>query len=173
MKDLSGKIWRFGDDIDTDLMYPSSIPSIKGGVTMKHRAKFCMQSNRPGWADEVRAGDNIVAGKNYGCGSARDASGVLTTIGIKVIVAKSFSRIFFRNATNAGILCIENSEIQDYCNEGEILEVAVNKYIKVRGKDRIFPIPELPENVLKVLEVGGLLNYLRQYNGLPPIGGDM
>ena len=164
MSDIrKGKIWLFGDDIDTDVIAPFP----RDTVSLKEQAMGCMRAVRPEFSSAVRDGDVIVAGKNFGCGSSREtAASYLRVLGIKVVVAGSFGRIFYRNAVNNGILLVENSDIQKYCREGDILTVKPNEYISVNGK--AFPIRPLPDHVSEILKAGGLINYMRIQNGLLP-----
>lgn len=171
MENMSGRIWKFGDDIDTNLIRGGGSEH-HGVVTEEVLKEYCMKAIRPGWSAQVEPGDILVVGSNFGCGSARPAAEVLVSMGIRIVVAKSFSRIFFRNGINAGMLLIENGEIQEKCEEGEVLEVhPEERFICIQGKEERYSIPKLPENMLRIIESGGLLNYLRSLNGLPPLGG--
>lgn len=161
-KIFSGKIWKVSDDIDTDTI----IPGRRGTIpTIKEMGEYAFELLRPEFASTVQAGDIIVAGKNFGCGSSREqAPAVIAVNGVKCIIAKSFARIFFRNGFNTGILLIECDGIQDACEEGDIVEVEVNKCVRVNGKE--FPIKQIPENLFKIVEDGGLSNSTKKRNAL-------
>src|ERR1017187_5985710 len=91
---IKGRVWKFGDNISTDLIQPG----FSLGKDAKEKSAFCMRSNRPDFAPNVKPGDVIVAGKNFGCGSTRPATGNLVALQLGGIIAESFSRIFFRNS---------------------------------------------------------------------------
>jgi len=120
MSTISGKVWKLGDAIDTDIIIPARY-LILPLDEMKHKA---LEPLRPEFAGKVKKGDVIVAGKNFGCGSSREqAPAVLKQLRISAIVAGSFARIFFRNAINLGIPVVECSEVYDHVEEGDSLEI--------------------------------------------------
>ena len=117
------------------------------------------------WPDRLKQGDIIVAGKNFGCGSSREqAPEVIQALGIQCIIAKSFARIFFRNSINNGLLLIENPDLHDAVKEGDTIEVTVNSCIHYNGQS--FPITSLPENLVEIINAGGLVKAMRRRNGL-------
>ena len=116
--------------------------------------------------DPKYGGVVLVAGKNFGCGSSREqAPEVVKALGISCIVAKSYARIFFRNAINNGLLLIENDTLADDVKEGDTASVTPGKVIEYNGKK--YEIASLPDNLLEILEAGGLVNAMRKKNGLP------
>ena len=120
---------------------------------------------RPELAGLIQPGDMIVAGKNFGCGSSREqAPEVVKALGISCVVAKSYARIFFRNAINNGLLLIENADLYDAVTEGDTAEVTPGKEIVYNGKT--YEIASLPENLMEILEAGGLVKAMRKRNGL-------
>ena len=123
----------------------------------------------PDFATEVRPGDIIVAGKNFGCGSSREqASFCLKYAGVSAIIAVSFSRIFFRNAINAGLPAVTCAEAVDEIEPGDTLEIDFRKgVLEVVGSSgrRKFVFPPMPESVLGILESGGLIPYTRKVLG--------
>jgi len=120
---------------------------------------------RPDLASQIQPGDMIVAGNNFGCGSSREqAPEVVKALGVSCVVAKSYARIFFRNAINNGLLLIENQDLYDEVKEGDIAEVTPGKEIVVNGKS--YEIASLPDNLLEILEAGGLVKAMRKRNGL-------
>ena len=122
----TGRVWKFGDRISTDLMVPGSRVLANPDLTEEEAAQFCMEANRPGWAEsEVQAGDILVAGINFGCGSSRNGSMPLKVLGIAVVLAESVSRIHLRNAVNTGLPALVAPGITDFVEEGQRLEVNI------------------------------------------------
>ena len=162
MDKFKGKVWILGDDIDTDIIMPTEYLALKTVDDMK---PYAFSPLRPELAGKIQPGDIIVAGKNFGCGSSREqAPEVIKALGIRAVIAKSFARIFFRNSINNGLLLIENSEIQEDINEDDEIEVLVGKSIMHGGKS--YPISSLPDNLLEILDAGGLVKAMRRRNGL-------
>ena len=159
---FSGRVWILGDDIDTDIIIPTDYLALK---TVKDMAPYGFSPLRPELAGQIQPGDIIVAGKNFGCGSSREqAPEVIQALGIKAIIAKSYARIFFRNSINNGLLLIENSDLQADVKEGDQITVTVNENISLNGKE--YPITSLPENLVDILNAGGLVKAMRKLNGL-------
>ncbi|MBR0377094.1 MAG: 3-isopropylmalate dehydratase large subunit [Lachnospiraceae bacterium] len=152
-KEFKGKIWKFGDDIDTDTIIPGKRGTIP---TIEEMKKYAFELLKPEFGSTVQPGDILVAGSNFGCGSSREqAATVLSGNGVRCIIAKSFARIFFRNAFNSGIILITCDGIQDACEGGDIVTVRVGESVSVNGKT--FPIGQIPENLLAIVEHGGLI----------------
>ncbi len=102
---LKGKVFKFGDDIDTDIIVPATYLST---FDEKQLAKHCMEYTNPEFYDEVKPGDIVVAGKNFGCGSSREHAPIaIKGCGVSIVIAKSFARIFYRNALNIGLYILE------------------------------------------------------------------
>ena len=120
---FEGRVWKFGDSISTDLMLPGQAHSRV--MSEQEKARHCMSANRPGWAEQVEAGDIIVAGKNFGCGSSRPAPRMLKTLGISVVVAETMSRLFFRNAVNVGFPVLICRGVDETFEEGDVGQVNV------------------------------------------------
>ena len=159
---FTGKVWLLGDDIDTDIIIPTEYLALK---TVQDMAPYAFSPLRPELASQIRPGDIIVAGKNFGCGSSREqAPEIIKALGIRCVVAKSFARIFFRNAINNGLLLIENAELRDAVAEGDTIEVEMNRQITHKGKT--YPIASLPRNLMDIIEAGGLVKAMRRLNGL-------
>ncbi len=122
----TGRVWKFGDRISTDFMMPGHRVLANPDLSVEGAAKFCMEANRPGWAEnEVKPGDIIVAGINFGCGSSRNGSQSLNALGIAVVLAESVSRIHLRNAVNTGLPTLVAPGITDFVEEGQQLEVNI------------------------------------------------
>ena len=162
MEKFSGKIWTLGNDIDTDIIIPTEYLALKSIEDMK---PYAFSPLRPELAGKIAPGDILVAGKNFGCGSSREqAPEIIKALGIRCVIAKSFARIFFRNAINNGLLLIENSELIHDVREGDMLTVTVNASISYGGKE--YPIASLPENLVEIIHAGGLVRAMRRKNGL-------
>jgi len=155
------RAWVFGNEISTDDI-------IAGRYLVKRDpkelAKHVMESVDPEFHSKVMKGDVIVAGRNFGCGSSREhAPMALRAAGVSAIVAESFARIFYRNAINQGLPVLASKEARGGIKTGDGIKLDVSKgeIINMRTK-RVFKAEPLPEFVMKILEAGGLLAYLRQ-----------
>lgn len=159
---FKGRIWKMADDIDTDTI----IPGRRGTIpTIEEMGNYAFELLRPEFASESKPGDIIVAGKNFGCGSSREqAPAVIAVNGIKIVIAKSFARIFFRNGFNKGLLLIECDGVQDYCQDGDLIEVEINTAVRVNGKT--FTIKNIPDNLFNIVEDGGLIESTKKRNRL-------
>ena len=162
MAQYTGKVWVLGDDIDTDIIIPTEYLALK---TIEDMKQYGFSPLRPELAGQIKPGDIIVAGKNFGCGSSREqAPEVIKALGIPCIIAKSFARIFYRNALNNGLLLLEQPELHDVVKEGDTITVTVNEDVEYNGKK--YPIASLPENLMEIIEAGGLIKAMRKRNGL-------
>ncbi|MCI8659481.1 MAG: 3-isopropylmalate dehydratase [Lachnospiraceae bacterium] len=162
MEQFTGRVWVLGDDIDTDIIIPTEYLAMK---TIDDMKKYGFSPLRPELASQIKPGDMIVAGKNFGCGSSREqAPEVVKALGIRCVIAKSFARIFFRNAINNGLLLIEQPDLYDDVEEGDTITVTVNQDVNHKGRQ--YPIAALPENLVEIIEAGGLVKAMRRRNGL-------
>jgi 3-isopropylmalate/(R)-2-methylmalate dehydratase small subunit len=157
-----GRIWRFGNDVDTDAIIPGRFLTL---YDPRELAKHAFEGTRDDFAGGARDGDLVVAGRNFGCGSSREhAPLALKGAGIRVIVAESFARIFYRNAINSGMLplvCPGAGEIRD----GQIGELDLERgVLTVEGKR--FTLEPVPAFLREIVEAGGLVEYAR---GLPEV----
>ena len=161
-----GKAWRFGDDVNTDLIisgkYKLSITDL--GQLSKH----AMEAVMPDFAERVKKGDYIVASRNFGCGSSREqAPLVLQHLGVAAVIAKSFARIFYRNALNIGLPAVE-CEQADRIQEGDMLEVDLAKgTVKNVSKGESYAVKPLPPQLRVILSEGGLVSYVKKHGKLP------
>ena len=161
MAQFTGKVWLLGDDIDTDIIIPTEYLALPSVDDMK---KYAFSPLRPELAGQIAPGDIIVAGKNFGCGSSREqAPEIIKHLGVACVIAKSYARIFFRNAINNGLLLIE-SGLNDHVREGDVITVAPGEKIEAGGE--VYPISPLPQNLLDILEAGGLVKAMQKRNGL-------
>ena len=162
MEAFTGKVWVLGDDIDTDIIIPTEYLALK---TIDDMKQYGFSPLRPELAGQIKPGDIIVAGKNFGCGSSREqAPEVIKALGISCVIAKSFARIFFRNSINNGLLLIEQPDLHDDIKEGDTITVKMNEHVDYNGKT--YPIAALPENLMDIIQAGGLVKAMRKRNGL-------
>ncbi|HEY3424216.1 MAG TPA: 3-isopropylmalate dehydratase [Negativicutes bacterium] len=159
---FKGKVWKLGNDIDTDIIIPTQFLALENVEAMK---KYAFHPLRPELASLIQPGDIIVAGKNFGCGSSREqAPEILAALKVSCIIAKSYARIFYRNAFNNGLLLLENNALYDCCNEGD--QIAVNlENSQVFLGEKAFPVAAIPEDLLQMVEAGGLVSFMRKKNG--------
>lgn len=162
LEKFTGKVWKFGDDIDTDIIIPTQHLTY---ATMDEIRSHMFEPLRPELAAAVKPGDIIVAGNNFGCGSSREqAAEVLVASGIRCIIAKSFARIFFRNAINNGVLLIENQELPDEVTEGDLVTVTLNQNITCNGKQ--YSMAKIAPDLFKIIMAGGLVKSVQKANGV-------
>jgi len=152
--------WIYQDNVDTDVIIPARYLNTKDSFEL---AKHCMEDIDKNFANEVKNGDFIIAGENFGCGSSREhAPLAIKASGIKAVIAKSFARIFYRNAINIGLLIIENNEIQKDISKEDVLEIDLNLgkiYNKTKNKEYSFA--PYPEEIQKLIQAGGLVEYTK------------
>jgi 3-isopropylmalate/(R)-2-methylmalate dehydratase small subunit len=158
---IEGKVWKFRDNIDTDVIIPARYLNTSDPTEL---ALHCMEDYDPQFIKKISRGDIIVAGKNFGCGSSREHAPIaLKAAGLSCIIAKSFARIFFRNAINIGLPIFESEEIVDQCSEGELLEIdTVKGTIKNLSTNIVYRTNLLPEFIQKVISIGGLREYVKE-----------
>lgn len=155
-----GRVWKLGDDINTDMIIP--------GVYLdrydpKHLAAHALEGANREFASKVRPGDVIIAGKNFGCGSSREQAVIaLKESGVSAVIAKSFSRIFYRNAINLGLPVVSSDKAAEVFEDGEFVTVDLDARL-VRSKDgrRVASVDEIPERAAAILHAGGLVKYIK------------
>jgi len=154
------KIWKYGDDINTDMLFPGKYTYTCS--TADEIKPHLLEDLDPNFAKNVKPGDLIFAGKNFGCGSSREQPALgLRAVGIEAVVAKSYARIFYRAAINQGLLLIECFEAIDAYQPGDDVSLDISKgEIQINGKT--FTFPTLPQEILAIRDAGGLLEYTRQ-----------
>ena len=157
---IKGKAWVYGDDIDTDVIIPGKYLRTKDARLW---AEHAMEGCDLDFARLVEPGDVIVAGRNFGCGSSREqAARALKGAGVAAVVARSFARIFYRNAINVGLALIEADVA---CQKGDTVEVDLAEGL-VRVKDRVYQGTRLPDFLRAILDDGGLVAHRRKEKGL-------
>lgn len=154
----SGHVWKFGDDINTDLIFPSSAFRL----SLEEQVKCVFSANRPGWVDQVQHGDILVGGRNFGTGSGRPAAALLRELGISVLVADSINGLFFRNSINHALPAIQCPGVSEAFEEGDEAEVdlATGSVRNLRSGMSL-PGRGLPRSLLAIVEAGGILEMLR------------
>ncbi len=163
-KGKKGKVWKYGDNINTDVIFP-------GRYTYKlmepaEMASHALEDLDPAFARNVRPSDVIVAGRNFGCGSSREqAAACLKHAGVQAVVAKSFARIYFRNAINLGLAVLQCPEAVGALQAGDEIEIDLAAGKIVSGS-RVFDFFPLPEPVLGIVEAGGLIEYTKKKLGI-------
>ena len=161
MTALRGRAWTFGRDIDTDLIIPARYLNMK---TAEELAAHVMEDADPTFSDKVRPGDIVVAKENFGCGSSREHAPIaLKGAGVSVVIAKSFARIFYRNAFNTGLPILVAPEAVDAIKQGDELSVdlATGQVDDVTTGTKYQAQP-LPAFMRELVEAGGLLPYLKK-----------
>jgi 3-isopropylmalate/(R)-2-methylmalate dehydratase small subunit len=159
IKSFQGRVWKFGDNVDTDVIYPGKYLPILDEAEM---ALHAFEGFDPEFPRKIQKGDIIVAGSNFGCGSSREqAATCLKAAGVACVVAKSFSRLFFRNTINQGLPLVQSREAADWVANGDIISIDFSRgSLAVRGRESAFP--PLPEFLMSILENGGLIESVKK-----------
>ena len=159
---LEGKVWRYGDNIDTDVIIPARYLNT---FDPKELAKHCMVDIDKDFAQKVRPGDIMVGGKNFGCGSSREHAPVaIKACGVPVIIAASFARMFYRNGINVGLPLMEIGDNVERIHAGDKLSVDLSSG-KIRDitTGETFQAPPLPGFIQDIAKAGGLIQYVKEY----------
>jgi len=162
---ISGKAVVFGDDVNTDVIIPSKYLT---SLDPEELAKHAMEGLDPEFAEKAKDGVILVAGRNFGCGSSREqAPLVLKHLGIAAVIARSFARIFYRNAINIGLPVVECEDADDI-QQGDMLEVNLQEgYVKNITRGKVYKVKPLPSELWEILSEGGLVNYVKKHGRLP------
>jgi 3-isopropylmalate dehydratase small subunit len=162
---LEGRVWKFGDNIDTDVIIPARFLNVSDKDLL---AKNCFVDLKPDFAKTVRPGDVIVAGNNFGCGSSREhAPLAIKAAGVSVVIAKSFARIFYRNAFNIGLPILESEEAVKNFEEGSPIQVDLESgEITDGNKDARVTAKPIPSFMREIVDAGGLVAYIKQRGSL-------
>ncbi len=155
-----GKVIKYGDNVDTDVIIPARYLNT---TDKKELASHCMEDIDPDFKNKVEPGDIIVAGRNFGCGSSREhAPIVIKESGISLVIAKSFARIFYRNAINIGLAIIECPECIDEMDEGDKVRVDFDKgEIVNETKNKTYKASPFPPFIQTIIQNGGLINSIK------------
>jgi 3-isopropylmalate/(R)-2-methylmalate dehydratase small subunit len=156
---ITGNVWKFGDNIDTDLIIAARYLNTSDP---RELAKHVMEDADPEFVKKLQPGDIIVAGENFGCGSSREHAPIaLKSAGVAAVVAKSFARIFYRNAFNMGLPIFELPDT-DSINEGDLIQISMDKgIITDLNKHSSYEFTAIPEFMQELLASGGLMNYAK------------
>ncbi|MDP2277111.1 MAG: 3-isopropylmalate dehydratase small subunit [Nitrospirota bacterium] len=158
---IKGRNWKFGNDIDTDAIIPARHLNTSDPAEL---AKHIMEDADKNFPNKVKAGDIIVAGKNFGCGSSREHAPIaIKAAGIQAVIAKSFARIFYRNAFNIGLPIFESEEASEKIKEGDEIEVDADKgIIKNISKDESYKANPIPPFMQELIASGGLVGWTKK-----------
>ncbi len=158
-----GRVWKFGNNVNTDEIIPGRF-----NITTdpKVLAEHCFCEVRPDFPSNVKPGDLIVAGDNFGMGSSREHAPVaIKACGVKAVIAHSFARIFYRNAINIGLPVFISGEMDKQVEEGDVLEMDLEKFrLEDPETGRIFSLHPLPPFLLKIFQAGGIVPFLKRGN---------
>ena len=157
MQKLIGRVWKYGDNINTDIISPPAYMEL----SVKDAAKYAMSTVDTEFAKECRQGDIFVAEHNLGSGSSRETSPLtLRELGIRTIIAKDYARIFYRNCINVGILAIECADTDKIARFDELeIDCEAGK-IYNRTKDERYVCDKIPEHIMSLVNCGGMVEYL-------------
>jgi 3-isopropylmalate/(R)-2-methylmalate dehydratase small subunit len=155
-----GKVWKYGDNVDTDAIIPARYLNMS---TPEELAQHCMEDVDATFAGAVQAGDVVVAGENFGCGSSREhAPLALKGAGVSCVVARSFARIFYRNAINMGLPILECPQAAEEAESGQQLEVDLKAgQVRNLSNGQVYQAAPYPPFMMALIEAGGLIPYTR------------
>ncbi|MCH8010274.1 MAG: 3-isopropylmalate dehydratase small subunit [Chloroflexi bacterium] len=158
---MSGKAHKYGDHIDTDQIIPAQYLVT---TVPKELALHCMETPDPDFVKRVKDGDVIIAGINFGCGSSREHAPIaITGAGVSCVIAKSFARIFFRNAINLGLPVLESPEAADAIEQGDEIDVDLAKgTIRNLTTEQVFKAKPFEPFMMEIIEAGGLVEYTKR-----------
>ena len=155
---MEGKVFRFGDDVDTDLIIPARYLNSSDPA---HLAAHCMEDADPEFAKKVRPGDIIVAGKNFGCGSSREHAPIsIKAAGVACVIAKSYARIFYRNAFNMGLTILECPDTDEIAAGATLSVDLASGKIKDLGTGKTFTATAIPPFMRELVAAGGLMAWM-------------
>ena len=158
---FNGKAIKYGDNVDTDVIIPARYLNT---IDKKELASHCMEDIDKNFVNKVEAGDIMIAGNNFGCGSSREHAPIaIKESGIALVIAKSFARIFYRNSINIGLAILECPEAAERISEGDKVEADLDKgiiYNRTTGES--FETKPFPEFIQKIIENGGLVESIRR-----------
>ncbi len=158
---IKGRVFRFGKDVDTDVIIPARYLNT---TDPQELAKHCMEGIDPEFPKKVKKGDIIVADTNFGCGSSREHAPIaIKACGISLVIAKSFARIFYRNAFNVGLPLLEGGDWIDEIEEGDVLQVDIEKgEVRNESKGKVYTTKPIPPFMIEILKAGGLIGFAKK-----------
>ena len=162
---FSARVWKFGDNINTDLI----LPILAFYLTPQEQTRFVFKANRPGWVDLVQPGDIIVGGNNFGTGSSRPAARSLKNLGLGCLVANSINGLFFRNCVNFAFPAMECPGVFDAFSEGDVAEVDFEEAsVRNATTGKVIKGASLPPKLLDLLKAGGIYPLLEKEGLIAP-----
>lgn len=157
---IVGKVWKFGDDINTDVIFPGRYTYEP--MSDEAMGKYALEDADSAFNRQAQAGDIIVAGKNWGCGSSREqAAKCLKARGVAAVIAKSFARIFYRNALNEGLLILVCPEANRIAKDGEIIKIDIDAH-RIYAKNRVVEFQPYPSYLNRLIACGGIVAYTKE-----------
>jgi 3-isopropylmalate/(R)-2-methylmalate dehydratase small subunit len=167
---ITGRVWVFGDDLNTDAMYPAFAMKMDPPEAARH----IFYEVRPGWTDQVSPGDIVIAGKNFGLGSSRPVAALFTELGVAGLVAEEFNSLFFRNAVNAGLPAMTVPDATTAFREGDsgTFDLTSGSW-RNETTGASGAVPKLPDLILDIIASGGVLPRLAAQGFLPAELGDL
>jgi len=159
MNEIVGRVWKYGDDVNTDVIFPGKYTYTASG--RDEIARHALEDLDPTFVDGVQPGDIIVAGRNWGCGSSREqAATCLAFNGVGALIAASFGRIFYRNALNNGLMAIASPQASQAIQPGETVRIDLDRHLIICQAGEI-EFPPLSPSVMRIVEAGGLVPYVK------------
>ena len=160
---FTARVWKFGDDLNTDLILPSPASMLP----VAEQPRFVFQANRPGWVDQVQPGDIVIAGKNFGMGSSRPAARSLRNLGLACVVCESMNGLFFRNCVNYAFPTLACPGVSALFEEGEVAEVDFDTaLVRNVSTGRSLQGKAIPAQLLDIIRAGGIYPLLAQQGGI-------
>lgn len=157
----TSNVWKYADNIDTDVIIPARYLNT---ASHEELATHCMEDIDKTFSKEVKKGDVIVAGENFGCGSSREHAPIaIKASGVSLVIAKSFARIFYRNAINIGLPILEHPTLSDECSKGDEIEFDLSTgIVKNKTTNKEYHCNKFPDEIQNLVNAGGLINYTRE-----------
>ncbi len=158
---IRGNVHKYGDNVDTDVIIPARYCT---AFTEKELAPHALEDLDADFVKKVKAGDVIVAGRNFGCGSSRENAPIaIKGAGVSCVVAKSFARIFYRNSINIGLPILESREAVDDASSGDTLEIDLARgEIRNLTKKKSYSVPPFPEMIQEIINLGGMVEFAKK-----------
>lgn len=156
-----GKVWKYADNVDTDVIIPARYLNT---ASHEELAKHCMEDIDKTFAQQVQKTDIIIAGENFGCGSSREHAPIaIKASGVDLVIAKSFARIFYRNAINIGLPILEHPTLSDECNKNDVIEYDLSLgLVKNLTTNKEYTCSKFSQEIQDLVNAGGLINYTRE-----------
>lgn len=163
---ISGRVWKFGDNINTDYMMPG--PALY--LPEAERVRYVFQANRPGWVDQVKRGDFIIGGSSYGVGSSRPAALSLCNLGIGALIAESINGLFFRNCVNFGLLALECPGVSTMFEEGQTANISTEDFtVHNEQTGEVRKALPVPRQLVDLMCGGGVFPLLESQGLIAPL----